>query len=728
MQRTVTSLLVALCCSVAWAGAFPGGAAYVAAHDAENAGKYADAIARYENCAKLDPALADFARVRAVACRGRGGDTNGAVHQLRAFVDGPNDSAFALLARAELAALLHGEGQHAEAVRLLQPIIDAPISPKWLGPYERLYGDSLIALSGPASRAKGFAAFAKMLSESRTRAQRLEAANRLANSPDPRQRLDAANVYVNAGEWGSADSTLTALEASLGTARQKYEVEIDYLRARIRLATDTNRDAGRTALLAVAKSHSDTEAGRLALMYAARSYFSAGEGPREARKKEPAEAVKQRQTYCETASRLFDLMAGQLPDTKETGDALWWLANQHLDRDDKPEEAGLALAEFQRLAKVCPAHDRAADALFRGSVILRGKGDAQSAFALLCQIVNTYAASGCAPAAAYHCGRIYLAQDDRVHAAEMFAKAVAAGGIGSFYAHRANQRLAELDEKNAGPSDAIRAPGISGYLRPIAVDPDVTSHAKLKDAWLDRLRFFAAHGYEEAEWEVLANAKAVLESKHASAYLAAISEAGLAATADHIIEHTRWGLKDDRPTAEALPALYPRAYWSAVQTTARETGADPMLLLAIARQESLFQAHVESPAGATGVMQLMPSTAAWLAKTDTAVGAEHLQTLDTPESSFRLGGYYYRYILGKQGGNTVFAIASYNAGPGNVSKWRARLDTTDLDDFIEAIPFDETRDFVKKVLGNYAAYHSIYPDPKRLADNDYVKSPPRVAR
>ncbi|MCC6156105.1 MAG: lytic transglycosylase domain-containing protein, partial [Candidatus Hydrogenedentes bacterium] len=180
----------------------------------------------------------------------------------------------------------------------------------------------------------------------------------------------------------------------------------------------------------------------------------------------------------------------------------------------------------------------------------------------------------------------------------------------------------------------------------------------------------------------------------------------------------KWGLKNERPTAEALPALYPRAYWPAVQKTANETGADPLLLLAIARQESLFQARIESHAGATGVMQLMPSTAAWIAKTDAAIGAGHVDTLHRPESSLRVGGYYYRYILGKQGGNTVFAVASYNAGPGNVNKWRARYDASDLDNFIEAIPFDETRDFVKKVLGNYAAYHSLYGAQKRVAVNN----------
>ena len=710
MRVVATVIFAALVCATAMSAPFSGGDAYAAARDAERAGHFADAIAGYDDCVKRDSALAGYAHVRAALCRARSGDAPGAVERLRGLASGPDDDASAWFARAELAVQLHRQGAYAEAAALLGPIVTAPIHPKWLDPYTRTYGDSLIAQTGASERAKGFAVFAAMLAEARTRSQRLEAAHRLANSPDPRQRLDAVYAYVNAGEWASADAALTALDA----APQQFAPDIAYLRARVKLATDNDKEAGRSALLAVAKDHSDIEAGRLALEHAARSYFTAGREPEKPVKKEPADAAKLQQTYRDTAAKLFGLMTDQLSGTKETGDALWWLAHQHLDRDDDPAERAAALVEFQRLVKVCPDHERAAAALFEASTLLRSQGDAQTAAGLLRQIVERYPSSDYAAAAAFGCGQARRAQGDRAGAAKMFQRAVDAGGVGSFYAHRASQCLAELDSEHTGKG-AIRTPGIAGYLRPIAVEGRAGPADKVTGAWLDRMRFFASHGCDEAEWEVLAHAKAVLESEQAAAYLAAISEAGLAATVDRIISQTRWGMSDDRPVPEALPALYPRAYWPAVQATARETGADPMLLLAIARQESLFQARIESPAGATGVMQLMPSTAAWIAKTESAIGPEHLDNLDNPESSLRLGGYYYRYILGRQGGNTVFAIASYNAGPGNVSKWRARYDATDLDAFIEAIPFEETRDFVKKVLGNLAAYHSIYPERDRLA-------------
>jgi soluble lytic murein transglycosylase len=69
-------------------------------------------------------------------------------------------------------------------------------------------------------------------------------------------------------------------------------------------------------------------------------------------------------------------------------------------------------------------------------------------------------------------------------------------------------------------------------------------------------------------------------------------------------------------------------------------------------------------------------------------------------------------MIGRFEGNLVYAVASYNAGPGNVAKWRKASPGADLETFVETIPFSETRDYVKRVLGNYAAYHSLYPSEK----------------
>lgn len=84
--------------------------------------------------------------------------------------------------------------------------------------------------------------------------------------------------------------------------------------------------------------------------------------------------------------------------------------------------------------------------------------------------------------------------------------------------------------------------------------------------------------------------------------------------------------------------------------------------------------------------------------------------LTDPEVSLWLGAAYLRQMLSRYHGNLVYALAAYNGGPGNVDKWRRRYEGRDLAGFIEAIPFYETRHYVRNVLGNYAAYRSLYPD------------------
>ena len=141
---------------------------------------------------------------------------------------------------------------------------------------------------------------------------------------------------------------------------------------------------------------------------------------------------------------------------------------------------------------------------------------------------------------------------------------------------------------------------------------------------------------------------------------------------------------------------------------AAETRLDPYLLLAIARQESTFRPAIGSSAGALGVMQLMPSTAAWMVGVEDGIEAEHAADLTLPSNSLRLGAYYLRRMLDRSGGNVAVALAAYNAGPGNVSKWERERRGQDTETFIENIPFGETRNYVKRVLANYAAYRSLY--------------------
>jgi soluble lytic murein transglycosylase len=146
---------------------------------------------------------------------------------------------------------------------------------------------------------------------------------------------------------------------------------------------------------------------------------------------------------------------------------------------------------------------------------------------------------------------------------------------------------------------------------------------------------------------------------------------------------------------------YPRAHWEMVAREASRAGVDPLLVLAVMREESRFDPRVVSVAGAVGLMQLMPSTARGMDPTVTP------DRLTDPETNIRLGTTYLARRLRDFDGDVVLALAAYNAGAGAARRF-AQFRGDDLDVFIERIPFSETRAYVKRVLESYGIYRWLY--------------------
>jgi soluble lytic murein transglycosylase len=167
---------------------------------------------------------------------------------------------------------------------------------------------------------------------------------------------------------------------------------------------------------------------------------------------------------------------------------------------------------------------------------------------------------------------------------------------------------------------------------------------------------------------------------------------------------------DGSQSIERLRIRYPRPYWEYVSALSEELDLDPYLILSIARQESTYRPGLTSHAGAKGVMQLMPRTAKWLGETDKLVSRNASRRLHEPRHSLRMGAVYFRRMLDRSDGNVAYALASYNAGPGNFDKWRKRSPNQSIEEFVEAIPFNETRSYVKRILAHYATYKSIYSE------------------
>jgi soluble lytic murein transglycosylase len=163
----------------------------------------------------------------------------------------------------------------------------------------------------------------------------------------------------------------------------------------------------------------------------------------------------------------------------------------------------------------------------------------------------------------------------------------------------------------------------------------------------------------------------------------------------------------DQTASDVWRATYPRPFRKPVERWARAVGVDPDLLQALIREESLFDRWARSPTGALGLTQLMPGTARHVARR-LALENVDLEALHRPELNIRLGAAYLAELLSRFGGSKVRAVAAYNAGPEAVARWIRERPGDELDEWVERIPAAETRDYVKNVLGSYAAYRLVY--------------------
>ena len=155
--------------------------------------------------------------------------------------------------------------------------------------------------------------------------------------------------------------------------------------------------------------------------------------------------------------------------------------------------------------------------------------------------------------------------------------------------------------------------------------------------------------------------------------------------------------------------LFPRPFWPEVQRFATENNLDPYLVASLIRQESEFNPNAVSYANAYGLMQLLPVTGKNVAKT---IGVKHYNTaaLLTPTTNIELGTRYFREMTDKLG-MIEYALAAYNAGSDRVADWRDSGHYRDIQEFVESIPFVQTRDYVQSIVRNADIYKRLYAPP-----------------
>ena len=415
-------------------------------------------------------------------------------------------------------------------------------------------------------------------------------------------------------------------------------------------------------------------------------------GPYQVRALFWAARARTRHGDASGANALLERLLELQPTHPLADDALFLLAENLEDMGRRQE----ALEAFARLERTYPGGEHADAALWRRAWMHIRSGEVRRARPPL-KILAQRRASPYASQALFWEGRLLQAGGNREEALQRFRSAAQATG-GDYYAARAAEILASLG--SPAPPDPPRP-----ATPPVEPPGD---HPRLATAReLSALRL-----WEEAteEYWLLVRAHAGdrgLQQEAAEAFLRARRFDRVLWIARRILLTTY----RQNPVALPLPAfwelLYPLAYWDAVQELSAARGIDPYLVAAVMREESAFGPAAISRAGARGLMQLMPATARKVARA-LAMPDPLPDGLHAPTLNLTLGTAYLAQVLEEFGGNLPLALAAYNAGPQAVRRWLQEIPTADPDRFIEAIPYAETREYVKRVLASHRQYHALY--------------------
>lgn len=169
-----------------------------------------------------------------------------------------------------------------------------------------------------------------------------------------------------------------------------------------------------------------------------------------------------------------------------------------------------------------------------------------------------------------------------------------------------------------------------------------------------------------------------------------------------------------RQTDAYWHGLFPFPYQDKILKYSKQEKINPLLVISVMRKESTFNPEIDSVVGAIGLMQIVPPTAEWV--------AEQIKlpdySLTNPEDNIKIGTWYLSHNHHRYKDSSLLAVASYNAGTGNVSNWLERYGIDNQDRFVEQIPFAETKDYVEGVFGNYWNYLRLYnPEIRQKVDS-----------
>ncbi len=408
----------------------------------------------------------------------------------------------------------------------------------------------------------------------------------------------------------------------------------------------------------------------------------------------------------------YQKLLSQYPSSSYGDDALYRMGRIYSINND----AEKAIENFRKVFDLYPSGDKTDEALWELGWIYYKSGDYNSAKETFSDIANIFSGTSLAEKALYWLAKCNIKIGETGKAADLCSQIMELGNY-SYYTFSALKLCNSIGGKTEIQVIDTRLspeyPGVENLLPGIFEGNDngnmiLDGHADhiTKALELIKLNFNSSAAIEiEAGSDMLEESPGrVLEI--AALYFRSNDYANCLGIIYDNISYIKKNLSEDQ-IAYTYYLYYPYGFRGMVDKYSKAYELDPLFVLAVIRQESNFRTDAGSYAGARGLMQIMPSTGTGIAK---QLGIEDFneEMLLDPEININLGTYYLRRQLDNFGDELIYCLGAYNGGPASMSDWIKRFGSLDEDEFIENITFLETKEYIKRVLGNYHLYQMLY--------------------
>jgi len=398
-------------------------------------------------------------------------------------------------------------------------------------------------------------------------------------------------------------------------------------------------------------------------------------------------------------TQILQQMEQRFPKSRWLEEALYSGGNMYLIKRDSAQ----AIAHYEKLFTLFPNSTYAPSAHWRAAWLNYRIRNYPEAARLMEEQIMRFPLGQEVPTALYWRGRLYADVEHNPAQAANFFTALSNTYRNYYYALQARQQLQKL-----GPQSAVAPAEALGYVKTPPA-PTLVAALPENDPHLIKARLLANAALNEyiapeiqasgtaSQWGALAEAEIYSSYGENVRALQAVKRSGSGL----------YTLPVSEVPTEYWTLLFPRPYWSDLTASAQAQGLDPYLVASLIRQESEFNPGAISRANAMGLMQLLPSVGKQEAKR-AGIRKFSASMLLNPSINLKLGTANLKEVLGRWNNTPEYALAAYNAGDVPVRNWVNENNYQDLPEFVESIPYTETREYVQSILRNREMYRQLY--------------------